>query len=572
MSNRLQTRLHSPHWVDTVVDRILIWQKSHQIDKLHIDDMKTPSGRVHTGALRGVLIHDLVAQALQKKVFPVQVINTYVFNDMDPMDGLPAYLNPQEYQQQMGKPLYHIPAPPLDQSGIDFSQATAQQKRVYQQAKSFAEFYALDFIEAFRKLGCTQKIIWSHELYESGQMDKVIQESLDNVDKFRQIYKEIADYQLPKNWFPFQVICPKCGKVGTTLVTDWNGKEVSFECQENKVTWAKGCGYQGKISPFGGKGKLYWKVDWPAHWKAIGVTIEGAGKDHSSAGGSRDMANAFVKKIFHIPTLFDIPYEWILIRGAKMSSSKGVGTSAREFVELFPPAIGRFLFVSNHYSQVIDFDPVTMSIPDLFDAYDEAAQIYWGVIDGDQRLARSFELSQIASDSPSKEKNQAKILIPKKHFLPRFRDLAMWMQYPEINLVKKFEEIKGAKLNQQELIELADRQKYAEIWINRYASDDYRFQLTREIPEKAKNLTNEEKEYLKQIVQLIEAKKWRSKEQELQQELYQTAKNMKLNPRKAFAAIYLALLGKNNGPRAAWLLLSIDFKLLKKRVNSINNL
>jgi lysyl-tRNA synthetase class I len=26
-----------------------------------------------------------------------------------------------------------------------------------------------------------------------------------------------------------------------------------------------------------------WKVDWAAHWKAIGITVEGAGKDHMSA-------------------------------------------------------------------------------------------------------------------------------------------------------------------------------------------------------------------------------------------------------------------------------------------------
>ena len=68
------------------------------------------------------------------------------------------------------------------------------------------------------------------------------------------------EYDLPKNWHPFQVICPKCSKVGATLVTGWDGEEVSFECQPNKVEWAQGCGHKSKISPFGGTGKLLWKV------------------------------------------------------------------------------------------------------------------------------------------------------------------------------------------------------------------------------------------------------------------------------------------------------------------------
>ena len=120
----------SKHWVDKVTDGILSWQKKHGIAKLHVDDMKTPSGRVHTGSLRGVVLHDIVAKTLKEKDKPVK--STYVFNDMDPMDGLPAYLSSQVYTPHMGKPLYKIPAPPLEASGIDFSQADETEKEKYQ--------------------------------------------------------------------------------------------------------------------------------------------------------------------------------------------------------------------------------------------------------------------------------------------------------------------------------------------------------------------------------------------------------------------------------------------------------
>jgi len=543
------------HWLDKVVDGIIKWQEKHNVEQLHVDDMKTPSGRVHTGALRGVLLHDLVAQALQKRGLSAK--NTYVFNDMDPMDGLPAYLDQAVFTEHMGKPLFRIPKPDLEKCGIDLSQASEEELQDLRNAKNFAEVYAIDFIHAFRSLGCTQDIVWSHELYESGAMDAQIRLALDNVATMRQIYQEVAKYQLPERWYPFQVICPECGKVGTTLVTDWDGSEVTFECQESKVTWAKGCGHTGKISPFGGTGKLLWKVDWPAHWAAMGVNVEGAGKDHSSAGGSRDMANAQCEKIFQITTPFNIPYEWILIRGAKMSSSKGIGTSAREFTKLFPPVVGRFLFASRNYEQVIDFDPSTMAIPDLFDEYDQGARIFWKHEEGDVRLARAFELAQVGEAQ-------------KESFLPRFRDVAMWMQYPDKDLLSEFAKVKGSELNELEKALLAERQGYAEIWLANYAPSEYQLRPKAEMPAEAKNLSEQQQAFLLELRNLLQEKADLSAV-DLQQAIFDLAKSS-LGPRQAFESIYLLLLGKKAGPRAGWLLRSVDAALLEKRFEELAKL
>ncbi len=552
MNKKNSAIIQSPHWADKLATGIHKWQQKLGIKHLHVDDMKTPSGRVHTGALRGVLLHDLVAKVLQSQDSTVE--STYVFNDMDPMDGLPAYLNREDYQQHMGKPLSQIPAPELDKSGIDFSHASETEKNRYRQAKNFAEFYAFDFIDAFRRLGCKQEIIWSHNLYQSGQMDNAIKTALNSVDKLKKIYREVAEYDLPENWYPFQVTCEKCGKIGTTLVTGWDGEQVTYECQTNKVSWAKGCGYQGQISPFGGTGKLLWKVDWPAHWKTTSINVEGAGKDHTSAGGSRDMAKAMCEQVFDIPNPFDIPYEWILIRGAKMSSSRGVGTSAREFVQLFPAEVGRFLFTHTHYNSVIDFDPRTMSIPDLFDAYDQGARIFWKQETGDKRKGRAFELSQIGE-------------VPSAYFLPRFRDIALWMQHPEINLVEKFAEIKGTDLSTQEIKELESRQKYAQIWVDSYAPEEYQLTPSTDLPVGAKEMSDEQVEFFKKTIELTTSKdNWDS--QELQQTIYDLAKKT-IGAKQGFGAIYLALLGKKSGPKAAWLLLATNSRLLEKRIKQL---
>ena len=501
------------HWVDELVGQIPDKTKKHRVD-----DMKTVSGMPHVGSLRAIVTHDLLYRGMKDAGFKVDF--TYVFNDMDPMDSLPVYLDEDKYRSHMGKPLYRIPSPV---EGYD----------------SFGKYYATKYTEAFNKIGCQPQVIWSHELYASGQMDQIVRVALDNAEEIRKIYKKIAGYKKPKEWHPYQVICPECGKVGTTIVTGWDGKYVTYECRPGLVTWAQGCGQKGKVEPIGENGKLMWKVDWPAHWKVLGITVECAGKDHFSAGGSRDLGVHICKKVFKTMPPTGWLHEFFLVGGKKMSSSKGAGISADEITSIILPELVRFLIARTHIRKAVNFDPDGMSIPDLYDAYDKAAQAYW--TKSDEKLSRAFELSQIESKSHE------------EHFLPRFRDVAVAMQHPEIDVYQRFEQVKGTPFNELETNVLEDRVKYAQIWLDGYAPADDVFKPAETLPQAAKELTGEQKEYLKQVIELI-SQEWKEPE-ELQQTLYERAKQMGLSGSSAFGAIYLSLIGKPNGPRAAWFLL-----------------
>jgi lysyl-tRNA synthetase class 1 len=450
---------------------------------------------------------------------------------MDTMDSLPSYLDKETYEPLMGSPFYKMPAP-------DGKSA------------NYAVQYAQDFIDVFTELGATPKIVWSHELYESGKMNEVIKTALDNADKIRTIYLKVAKQEKPVDWHPFQVTCPQCGKLGSTIVDKWDGEKVHFRCEPALVTWAEGCGYEGEISPFNGTGKLMWKADWPAHWRAIGVTIEGAGKDHSSDGGSRDIAKEIIKDVFNYTNPYDIPYEWFLIGGHKMSSSKGVGTSARDFADMMPPFLGRFLFVRTKYSRQMNFDPTGDTIPDLFDEYDRMAEEYWSGAKSD--YARIFELSQIGA-------------IPKRHILPRFRDIARMIQDPKINLIKELESQKGSQLTNLDQHILEERIRYAKIWLENYAPKEDVFKVSQDI---VAELTDLQKKYLKTIVVLLD-KEGREPES-FQQELYQTTKTLGIPPKDAFAAIYQVMINKTHGPKAAWLLLE-NKDIAKEKINSIDS-
>lgn len=501
------------HWADELVGKIPGKSARHRVD-----DMKTVSGMPHVGSLRAIVTHDILYRAMRDAGFKVDF--TYVFNDMDPMDSLPVYLDEAEYGQHMGKPLYKIPAP-------------------VKGYESFGNYYATKYQGAFNKIGCRPQIIWSHELYAAGQMDQIVRVALDNADKIRRIYKKVAGYNKPKNWHPYQVICPKCGKVGTTIVTSWDGKQVTYECRPDLVKWAVGCGHKGEVEPVNENGKLMWKVDWPAHWKALKITVECAGKDHFSAGGSRDLGVHICKEVFKTDPPIGWLHEFFLVGGRKMSSSKGTGIGADEITAIIPPELVRFLIARTQIRKAVNFDPEGMSIADLYDDYDRVAQAYWQK--GDKKLARTFELSQVKG-KPAK-----------KHFLPRFRDVATVVQHPEIDVYERFAQVKGEALTEWERNVLEDRVKYAQIWLDGYAPKEVVFKVAQKLPPEAKDLSADQKMYLKKVLELME-REWKETE-ELQQALYDQAKSVGLPTAEAFGAIYTSLIGKSHGPRAAWFLL-----------------
>ncbi len=501
------------YWADSLAEKIK--KEIHH----RVDDMKTPSGHAHAGSLRAIATHGLLYEAMKHDGHDVEF--TYVVNDMDPMDGLPSYLDPKIYESHMGRPVYQIPAP----DGV---------------SASFAAQYANEYIEAFNYLGFKPQIFWSSILYKEGILDPYIKLVLDNVEKIRIIYKRESDQDKPEGWYPFQVICPECGKVGTSLVTDWDGEHVTYACKVDLVRWAKGCGARGKISPFGGTGKLMWKVDWAAHWAALHVTVEGAGKDHFSHGGSRYVAAAITREVFNLEPPFGFLHEFLLIGGAKMSSSKGNATSAADFVKILPPELGRFLHVRTPYQRAINFDPmIPDTIPDLFDEYDRCAKGYFGHTKNED-YGRFFEASQL-------KKNTEPL------YLPRFRQVATLSQMPSVNLQKFFEAEKGSSLTEREIEILDERIQYAKIWLAQFASQDDKFEVKKEIPDKVKDLSNGQKEFLVSLADLLQDEKSEDGEV-LQQKVFELSKTTGIGARDAFGAIYISLLGKFHGPKAGWLI------------------
>ena len=473
---------------------------------LLIRDEKTVSGRVHVGSMRGVAIHGAVHEALIQRGVPT--IFKFELNDFDVFDGVPEYLPHEQFEQHVGKLLKDVPAPDSNY-------------------KNFADQYGSEFKSVIESAGFTPEFYWGSELYESGAMDDSIRLALERSADIIHIYKEVSGSQKVEEWLPISVICEQCKKVTTTHVTQFDGTVVTYSCT---------CGHEGRVSPFGGKAKLAWKVEWPAKWKVGGVKIEGGGKDHSTKGGSRDVGNHIAKELFGYEPPFDIPYEFFLVGGRKMSSSKGRGSSAHEIAALVPTKIFRLALLGKDITQQVNFDPEGDTIPILYDQYDKLAENYWAGVQDD--YSRLFTLIH-----PGRG-------VPQKSVLPRFSQVAFIVQMPHLDLQKEFPDANKD--------ELAERALYAKRWLEQYAPEKYVFKLHEELPEAARSLSAEQKQALAVVHDYIASRETMPSGEELHQKLHEL---------KEFKAIYLAFLGKESGPKAGWFLSVLPREFVIKRLH-----
>jgi lysyl-tRNA synthetase class 1 len=350
------------------------------------------------------------------------------------------------------------------------------------------------------------------------------------------------------------VVCEQCGKVGTTIVTEWDGERVHYECRPNLVTWARGCRHAGWVSPFGGRAKLPWNVEWAAQWSLFGVTIEPCGKDLSTRGGSRDRSDAIAREVFEREPPLNVPYEFLNIGGRKMSTSKGLGAAAHAFAGVVPPEQVRLLFLRPRPNQAIEFDPQgTDAIPRLFDEFD--------------RLAAGTAGREVRGELPAGYENvfrysllspDADVTAEAAAFRPAFSHLALLLQVPGTDVAARVEAEKGSPLAPRETEILDERSTAARAWLDSYAPESARIAIQRDaVPSEAAELAHDQRLFLARLAEAARASN-PSGGDAWQTQIFEVAKAAEVPSRRAFEALYLAFLGRANGPRAGWLLASLD--------------
>jgi lysyl-tRNA synthetase class 1 len=516
------------YWADQLVAEL-------EADEVIINDSKTYSGSAHVGSLRGPVIHDVILRAALDAGRKARFL--YGSDDYDALDAVPPSLSRELYEPYLGQPLCNIPAP-------DGS------------ARSYAEYFYDEFMAVQNRLGIYPEPYRMSDLYRSGRMNGVIRTVLENAAEIRAIYLEVSNSERPDDWLPFSVICENCGKIAMTRVYQFDGEKVYYRCDPHAMEYAQGCGHEGIISPFDGRGKLPWKLEWATRWEVLNINVEGAGMDHSVDGGSRDVAAAVCRRVLRREPPANIPYEFFLLDGGKMSSSKGVGFSAREVAEVLPPELLRYILVRTRPRTSINFKLEGTAIPRLFDEYDTAFDQYFDDSGGEEEAwsKRLFELSRI---------DHRQSIEPA--YRPRFMHVVTVIQIPGLNPMTHFSEHKGAPLTPGETVEAQKRIDYARLWLERFAPESAVFEVQTRLPTGVRHLDDDQRAFLSKLLTWYRAQTALNGER-IHKGIYDIATEMGLKPAKAFEVIYQVILGRSSGPRAGELLAALDAQFVIKRL------
>jgi lysyl-tRNA synthetase class 1 len=282
------------------------------------------------------------------------------------------------------------------------------------------------------------------------------------------------------------------------------------------------------------------------------VTIEPFGKDHASPGGSFDTGTRLSEEIYAYPAPYPIPFEHILLKlqgegttKAKvtaMSSSRGTNVPVYEIIEAVPPVILKYVIARTRPEKHIAFNP-SLPLLNLVDEYER-------------------EIGSIGSGIAG--------TIPFRHFITLVQ-IARGDVSELLAVIKRSGyELEGD--NDEEIKEIRKKARYAENWLRTYAPENVKFEVQTAIPtEELKTLSAAQKEALTLMAQALQtgtnlsAADWHDK-------IYEVASTVDTEPKEIFKAIYIALLGKPSGPRAGWLLASLDTEFLRKRFEAFEKL
>jgi lysyl-tRNA synthetase class 1 len=327
------------HWLEETVDKIT----ERNLTEITLSTGKTPSGHVHIGILREIIICDALRRVFEEKG---SKINSYLFmDDFDAAKRFPYYIDKMFQKEHLGKPFALIPCP-FENCGCE----------------SYGTHFGNELISTFKYFGIKNEIIWTYRLYQKKEMQEKIKLSLDNISQIKEILKKYilptldderkkSFKEMQKTWTPVMAICDKCEKIqardkdGTihpNRVTKYLSKEqeVLYECPA--------CGHKGRLSIYSGKLKLNWRIDWPAKWALFKATCEPAGKDHSVKGGAYDTGLEICQKIFKYEGPIKLPYEWLRLGEQDMKTSKGIVFTPQKYLELANPELYIYFILSNN--------------------------------------------------------------------------------------------------------------------------------------------------------------------------------------------------------------------------------
>ncbi len=503
----------SRHWADHAADELIGLHPKQE--KFVCASGISPSGMIHIGNFREVITVDLVARGLQTRGKQVHFL--YSWDDYDAMRKVPANLPKQdELKAHLRKPISDIPDP-------------------FGTHATYATHFEKQFENDLLPMGIKPEYIYQNQAYKSCQYADGIRTALENQKTIVEILNQSRTEPLPDSWWCVSIYCPTCGKDITDIKTYKAPYTLHYSCKvckkEADIHFDKEPGV-----------KLLWRVDWPMRWNFEKVDFEPGGKDHSSTGGSYETGCEITRKIWKREPPFYVQYDFVLAKGigAKLSSSSGRLITLGEALEIYEPAVIRWIFAGRkpNLDFTIAFD---LDVIRTYDDFDRCERFAYGNEQGDDKKVsyerRIYELSCV--EFPI-ELDMAPPQFP-------FRHLCNLLQIHQGAIDRAQAEY--GDLNTADVARFKARATRAWKWITTYAPEDFRFTLRS--PEDPVDKTTFP-EAIRGVMAVLEKPgSDQLAEDALASAIYDVMKANGLDAKRFFPEVYRILVGKSSGPKLA---------------------
>ena len=134
-----------------------------------------------------------------------------------------------------------------------------------------------------------------------------------------------------------------------------------------------------------------------------------------------------------------------------------------------------------------------------------------------------------------------------------------------MDLVERMDRREGRAARRAERAILDSRARAADAWLESYAPERYKVEVQQRLPSGVAGLTEAQRIMLAALASEAEGTSPGSGSA-WQDLIFGTSQVYGVSSGDAFAAIYLAFLGRTNGPRAGWLLASLDRAFVIQRL------
>lgn len=469
------------------------------------------SGFPHIGSLGDAARSFAITLALRDQGYKSELVA--FCDDTDGLRKVPYGL-PSSLEKYLGSPVSSIPDP-------------------FGCHESYGQHMSSLLLGALDECGIDYHYVSAKEVYEKGLLNDEIRVLLLNAQHVGEIVKEEVGQERYTEVLPYFAVCSKCGRIYTTRVSEFLEKEnkVLYSCEgmEIKGRMLEGCGHKGEANVLKGEGKLTWKSEFAARWKALDIRFEAYGKDIADSVRINDR---ICREILCYEPPSHVQYEMFLDKsGRKISKSTGnVFTPQVWFRYGSPQALLLLMlkrFIGTRTLGVTDIPSYMKEWDDLEDVYFEKKR------DTDKKelmkLRGLYEYC-CALKPPAKPSIHAPYNL--LTFLAKLAPQGSEETFVADRLQGYGVLQKGQKVDEG----LKKRIHYALNWIKDFE----------EIKETPVSLSEKDREA---IVELIEVLQKEEEGEKVQDAVFEIAKKHGLQPAVFFRTIYSVLLGVPQGPR-----------------------